>query len=111
MPLTNLPDGYAMVTLFVNGIPSPAVSLYLNQIPMPIPFFLAPPPDLTGGMFQSLFTNTPGLRFTVLGATDLSLPGSNWLVISGVTEISPGLYQVNEPATNHVNQFYRVVSQ
>jgi N-acetylneuraminic acid mutarotase len=110
-PLTGLPNGYAMVTLFVNGIPSPAATLDLNPVATPIPFILTHPTDPTGKVFQCRFTNTPGLTFTVLGATNLSLPLSNWPVLGGVTEISPGLYQVTESTTNYGKQFYRVRSQ
>lgn len=74
------------------------------------------PPYLTGakllgsGAFQFTFTNTPGATFTVLGATNLALPLTNWVNLGTVTNSSPGVYQfTTQPLTNS-HEFYRVTS-
>ncbi len=61
------------------------------------------------GGFQFSFSNAPGALFTVLATTNVALSLSNWEVVGGVTEISPGLFQFTDPqATNHAQRFYRV---
>jgi hypothetical protein len=63
------------------------------------------------GAFQFAFTNTPGAVFTVLATTNPVLPLSNWTVLGGVTEVSPGHFQFADPqATNSPRRFYRVRS-
>jgi hypothetical protein len=64
-----------------------------------------------GAAFQISFTNTPGALFTVLAATNVSLPASNWTVLGAVTEISPGQFRFTDPGvTNKPQTFYRVRS-
>ena len=60
---------------------------------------------------QFTFTNTPGLGFTVLAATNPALPLSNWTALGSATEVSPGQFQFTDPqATNTPRRFYRVRS-
>ncbi len=75
------------------------------------------PPTLTGaqilgnGVLQFAFSNTAGASFSVLSATDLSLPTSNWTVAGAVTNMGSGLFQfTSQPATNDTQRFYRVRS-
>jgi hypothetical protein len=104
-PVTNFPPGYALVTVFVNGIPSTAGILFNG------PYILFGPAMLPSGGFQFTFGNTPGLTFTPLATTDLSLPLSNWTALGGMTEISPGQFQFTDPlATNGALRFYTVRS-
>ena len=72
---------------------------------------LAQETKLPGGAFQFAFTNTPDVSFIVYAATDPSTPFSNWAVISGPTEVSPGSYFFTDPqsATN-TRRFYRIRS-
>jgi alpha-tubulin suppressor-like RCC1 family protein len=66
---------------------------------------------LVSGVFQFAFTNTSGAVFTVLAATNPALPLSNWTVLGGVTEVTPGQFQFTDPqATNTPQRFYRVRS-
>jgi hypothetical protein len=82
------------------GNPSPAVPPYLTN-----------PLKLADGPFQFAFTNSPGAPFTVLAATNLTLPLSNWTALGGVTEVSPGRFQFTDPqATNTARRFYRIYS-
>ena len=66
---------------------------------------------LTNGSFQFTFTNTPGAFFGVLATTNPALPLTNWSVLDGITEVSPGQFQFTDPeATNSPQRFYRVRS-
>jgi len=76
------------------------------------------PPLLTGagpagqGGFRFAFTNKPGFTFSVLAATNVSLPISNWSVVGSVTDAPPGSgsYQFTDAGatTNRPRSFYRV---
>jgi hypothetical protein len=74
------------------------------------------PPILTGvtmlpnGSFQFSFTNQ-GASFTVLSATNVSLPLSNWTVVGAPSNVAPGVFQFTTlPATNDAQRFFRVRS-
>jgi hypothetical protein len=52
-----------------------------------------------------------GLDFTVLGATNVALPLSNWTVLGAASEAPPGQYQFTDSqSTNNVRRFYRLRS-
>jgi len=56
---------------------------------------------------QLTVTNTPGVTFTVLGTTDLTLPLSNWDVLGQMTEIAPGQFQwTDQDYANYDFRFY-----
>ena len=77
----------------------------------PAASFLTGAAILTNGGFQFAFTNSPNASFSVLATTNLSLPLSNWTVLGGVTEVSPGQFQFTDPqATNGGQWFYRLRS-
>lgn len=58
---------------------------------------LSNPQTTSSGAFQFAFTDNPGLAFTALGTTNVSLPLTNWTILGAVTETSPGLYQFSDP--------------
>jgi hypothetical protein len=67
--------------------------------------------SLGNGRFQFSFSNNdPGVAFTVLTTTNLSLPLSNWTVAGPATNTAPGLYQFSSPTTNISRRFFRVRS-
>jgi hypothetical protein len=67
--------------------------------------------SLSNRSFQLGFASSPGATFSMLATTNLSLSLSDWMVVTGVTEISPGQYQFTDPqATNNPQRFYRVRS-
>jgi DNA-binding beta-propeller fold protein YncE len=75
------------------------------------------PPALTGplmlggGLFQFSFTNVPGASFTVLSATNLSMPLSNWTVVGAASNMGGGQFQFTlQTATNIPQSFYTVRS-
>src|SRR5262249_17744360 len=67
-PVTNFPSGYALVTVFVNGIPSVSGILLVNSSVTPVAIILTHPVRLPNGTFQFSFTNFPGLSFTALAS-------------------------------------------
>ncbi|HZL42674.1 MAG TPA: hypothetical protein VFD66_05290, partial [Verrucomicrobiae bacterium] len=64
------------------------------------------------GLFYPFnFTNNPGVSFTVVASTNLSLQMSSWTLLASVTEVLPGQIQFTDPqATNTPFRFYRVSS-
>ena len=77
----------------------------------PLPSLLTTPTRLANGALQFTFPNSSGTLFSVLATTNPALPFSNWTVLGGVTEISPGQFQFTDPqATNYPQRFYRVQS-
>jgi hypothetical protein len=109
LPLTNIPPGYALVTVFVNGIPS--ASGMLSASPAPAPILLVGVGQLPSGAIQFFFTNTPGAAFTALASTDVSAALSNWIVAGSPIEIAAGQFQFTDlQATNYALRFYRVRS-
>jgi hypothetical protein len=65
--------------------------------------------NLANGSFRFAFTNTPGAVFSVLATTTPTLPMNYWMVMGGVTEMSPGQFQFTDAqATNFAYRFYRL---
>ncbi len=82
---------------------------YAVTNPPPVPFELTGLSLSANGVFQLGFTNTPGALFTVLAATNPSLPLSNWTQVGGAIEVSPGQFRVTDPqASNQPQRFFRV---
>jgi hypothetical protein len=109
LPVWNFQPGYALATVFVNGIQSTS-SVVNISVPVPISTTLTSPQKLTNG-FRFAFTNNVGAMFGVLTTTNLALPLTNWTALGGVVEISPGQFQFTDPqATNSPNRFYRLHS-
>jgi alpha-tubulin suppressor-like RCC1 family protein len=54
------------------------------------------------------FTNTPGLSFSIVTATNVALPANEWTWLGVVNETSPGQFQFTDPlVTNTPQRFYR----
>ena len=109
LPVTNLPPGYALVTVFVNGIPSTSEIVFVAPTPGPITLVQAS--RQLGGAFQFGFTNTVGAIFTVLASGSLSSPPSNWTVLGSATETADGRFQFTDAQAGHFRyRLYRVRS-
>jgi N-acetylneuraminic acid mutarotase len=109
-PVWGFPPGYALVTVFANGIPSTS-SVVNISVPIPTVAILTGAHIQTNGAFQLAFTNSPGALFGILATTNLLLPLIDWTVLGGVTEISPGQFRfIDRQATNNAQCFYRVFS-
>jgi large repetitive protein len=108
-PVSGLPSGYTLATVFVNGIPS--TSSILRIAPTPTAITLTKAVKLPGGAFQFGLTNVSGAVFTALATTNLALSLNNWTVLGGVAEIASGQFQFTDPQrTNSPQRFYRVRS-
>jgi hypothetical protein len=106
-PVSGFPPGYALATVFVNGIPSTGSVLNVS-VPIPTPVTLTGAKKLTNNWFQFSFTNTSGAMFAALAATNPALPSSNWTILGSVPETSPGKFQFTDPqATNNPQRLYR----
>jgi N-acetylneuraminic acid mutarotase len=105
----NFPPGWALATVFVNGIQSTSAVVNIS-VPAPTAT------TLTGmawnnSAFGFNFTSSPGSLFGVLAATNVSLPLTNWTALGGVLEVAPGQFQFTDAqATNGGQRFYRLYS-
>jgi uncharacterized delta-60 repeat protein len=109
-PVWGFPPGYALATVFVNGIPSTGSVINIS-VPVPTTATLTDAKRLTNGVCQFCFTNSVGALFGVLATTNPALPLSNWTALGRVTEVSPGQFQFTDPqATNTARRFYRLRS-
>ena len=108
LPMTNFPPGYALATVFVNGTPSTSSIVRIGPTPTSIHLDNV---ARTNGTLQFTFSNTPDGIFNALATTNLSLPSSNWTVLSNIMETADGQFQFTDvQATNFSRRFYRVVS-
>jgi DNA-binding beta-propeller fold protein YncE len=79
--------------------------------PIAAPPVLITLPGSAASGFQLAFTNTSGATFSVLTATNLGLPSSNWTVLGQALELTTGQFQFTDPQTTNAPQrFYRVSS-
>jgi hypothetical protein len=109
-PVSGIPPGWALATVFVNGVPSLSSIIRIAAATPPAPT-LANPITLTNGSFQFSFTSAPGVLFSVLATTDPALPLNSWTPIGSASEISPGHFQFTDPqSTNYIQRLYRVSS-
>jgi N-acetylneuraminic acid mutarotase len=75
------------------------------------PFVLSDFQQLPNGAFRFGFTNSPGLAFDVMGATNPGIVLSNWISLGTASEILPGQFEFTDTqATNYPARFYRVRS-
>jgi Kelch motif/Galactose oxidase, central domain len=107
LPVWNFPPGFALATVFVNGIQSTS-SIVSLTVPSPVVTTLSGAQISTNGSFQFSFTNTPGTLLGMLASTNLSLPAGNWTKLSGIVETSPGQFQFQAQPTNGRQNFYRL---
>jgi hypothetical protein len=83
----------------------------MTVTPAPPPLIVTNVVKLANGPFQFSFTATPNAPFTVFGATNPTLPFSNWAALVGLTEAPAGHFQFTDwQATNLPRRFYRVSS-
>ncbi|HVV72527.1 MAG TPA: hypothetical protein VHI52_13690 [Verrucomicrobiae bacterium] len=66
---------------------------------------------LSNHVFSLLFTNSNiTASFTILTATNVNLPLSNWTVLGNATNSSGTLFRFIDPAANDQSRYYRVRS-
>ncbi|HEY3856673.1 MAG TPA: BACON domain-containing carbohydrate-binding protein [Verrucomicrobiae bacterium] len=86
------------------------VSLLGQKIPVTQPAL--PTVQMTGpSIFQLTFSNAQQSTFTVSSTTDLTVPVSNWTVVSVMTNVPAGQFQfTSQPTPGDPQRFYRVTS-
>ena len=99
LPVTGLPIGYALVTVFVNGIPSP--SSIINIVPAQPELTLIP-----YGASVILTWQTDAFGFALEFATDL-VPGAAWNPVSPGPVVFGDQFVVFEPVAG-LRKFYRL---
>ncbi len=111
--VTNFPLGYALATVFVNGIQSTG-SVINVFVPPSGPFFIAGAKGPANGQFQIAFSNNvPGATFSVMTASNLALPMNTWSNLGAAAEspVGSGQFQfIDRQASNRPQSFYRVSS-
>jgi len=94
-PVWDFPPGYALATIFVNGIQSTSA---IVNISVPVATTTAPlSPAFDNGRFQFAFTNNPGAVLGILTSTNFSLPIAEWSAAGGITEFAPGQFRFTDP--------------
>jgi uncharacterized repeat protein (TIGR03803 family) len=105
------PDGNLYGTTFDGGTGGGGTIFRIVLTSQPQLVVLRNPAKLSNGALRFGFSATPGASFTVIAATNISLPLNNWTTLGAATEISPGQFQFTDlGATNQVRRFYRVHS-
>jgi hypothetical protein len=107
-PVWNFPPGYALATVFVNGIQSTSAIVNIN-VTLPAVTTPSNAQFLADGSFAFTFTNNPGAVLGVRATTNLALPASNWTALGGVTETAPGQFQFIDPQAAACSlRFYQI---
>jgi hypothetical protein len=107
--VSGFPAGWALATVFVNGIPSSSSALVRIDSTLLSPIILSD--TLQAGALLVTFTNQPEEGFTVLGSTNVAAPISAWSILGSATETSAGHYQYTDSdISNHPRRFYLVRS-
>jgi hypothetical protein len=106
-----LPNGKVLIAGGFNTTDTgPTSELFDPASAVAAPFLLSQPTKLQTGAVQFTFRNTPGLSFTVLTTTNLTLPLNQWTNAGAAAEPSPGHYQFADTTVQGPQRFYRVGS-
>jgi sugar lactone lactonase YvrE len=113
--ISNVANGVVSFT-FSNATSSGAayITVLGQEVPV-IQVMVGAPPVLTGvrmianGVLQFAFTNYPNATFTVLSSTNLSLPLSEWTMVTNLLPNINGLFQFTSPPTTNDAQLFYVV--
>lgn len=80
-----------------------------RAVPLPR---LTSPNSINSSSFQFSVANiTPGVAFTVLSTSDLSVPIADWAVVGVATNPSPGPYQFTDTQATNAARYYIVRTQ
>jgi hypothetical protein len=83
----------------------------MTVTPAPPPLIVTNVVKLANGPFQFSFIGAANTSFSVFGATNPTLPLSNWAPLVGLSEAPPGHFQFTDwQVTNMPRRFYRVSS-
>jgi DNA-binding beta-propeller fold protein YncE len=116
LTITGVTNGVVSLAFTAATTPRTAHITLLGQS-IPVTQVLSPSPILLGasmvakGVFQAAFSNSDGAAtFTVLCATNLSLPLADWTVLGAASNIAPNLLQFTDPQATNAQRFYRLRS-
>jgi hypothetical protein len=105
---TLLPDGSVLA---VGGLITTCELYNAPLVTLPTTIVLTNFAHLSGGGFQFAWTNLAGSSNEVIYSTNAATAISNWTILSGATEVSPGHFQFTDgAATNSHQRFYKVRS-
>jgi hypothetical protein len=118
LTITGITNGVVSFSFTANTGPSRAGNITLLGRTIPITQgMIVAPPNLTNaqilgnGVLQFSFTNSSDGSFTVLSASNLTLPLSNWTVVGTASNIGSGQFQfTSQMTTNAPELFYGVRS-
>jgi galactose oxidase-like protein len=106
-----LPNGKVLVAGgFNTSDTGPTTELFDPASVVPVPTVLTQPTKLQTGAIRFTFRDTPGVNFSVLSTTDLTLPISSWADLGAAEELSPGHYQFTDSTANSPQRFYGLAS-
>ena len=110
--MNDFPQGPALLTVTVNGIPSAARALVVSAPSPVLPILLQGMERQSDGSFRFRFSHTAGGSFKVLATTDPLRPMGEWTPLDGVIEESPGEFRFVDPdAATLTHRYYRVARQ
>jgi hypothetical protein len=108
---TLLPNGKVLIAGgFNTSDTGPSTELFDPASAVAAPFLLSQPTKLPSGAFQFRFRNTPGINFTVLSTTNISVGVNEWISAGTATEVTPGHYQFTDATAEGPLRFYNVRS-
>ncbi|HVM48178.1 MAG TPA: kelch repeat-containing protein, partial [Candidatus Acidoferrum sp.] len=106
MPVSGLPVGHVLATVYVNGIPSASAVVQVQAATI-----VVYGTRLGNGDFQLSLTYATGTSFSALMSSNVTTALSNWTVLGSVTETLPGQYQFTDTqAATQPRRFYRIRS-
>ena len=102
-PISGLPAGHVLATIYVNGIPSSSAIIRLDA-----PAFLVQGTRLSNGSFQLNVTYATGSSLTAIMSPNVTTALGSWAALGSFTEISPGHYRFTDTqAAGQPVRFYR----
>jgi len=118
LAIIGVTNGVVSFSFATNAGPSRAAHITLLGQSIPITQGVIGDPATAAGLqllgnsaIQFVFSNNPKGSFTVLSATNLSLPLNQWTVVGSSTNIASGVFQfTSQPTTNDPQRFYIIRS-
>jgi hypothetical protein len=75
-------------------------------VTLDVPRTISALPQTGSGQFSLQFIGGPSVSYTILGATNLALPLSNWTVLGTPVIVSNNIYQFTDASATNGSQFY-----
>lgn len=105
--ITNLSPGTAYYfQLAATNSAGTNVGTNLTFITLDVPRTLSNLSFISPGQLMMQFTGGPNVNYTVLTATNINLPLSNWISLGAPTVLSNNIYQFIDPRATNARQYY-----